>query len=64
MFIVVTIQLLSVNGGRQKKQEEGRLCCSRNVLCVKDVLAKIFNATKDIRDMANTIEGNIVNMIL
>jgi hypothetical protein len=64
MFIVLTIQLLSVNGGRQKKQEEGRLCYSHDVLCVKDVLAKIFSATKDIRDMANAIEGNIVNMIL
>ncbi len=64
-FIIVTFQLLSLNGELQQKiEDEEALCLTIDVLCVKDVILKISKAAKDIHNTAFDIERNMVKRIV
>jgi hypothetical protein len=60
MFIVVTIQLLSVHG----KKTEDESCGIVNKLCIETVLKEISETAKNIRYIAGTIEDSMVNISL
>jgi len=60
MFIVVTVQLLSVHG---KKTEDG-LCEIVIELCIEKVLEEISKTAKNISYIAETIEDSMVNISL
>ncbi|CAF3045840.1 unnamed protein product [Rotaria sp. Silwood2] len=59
MLIVVLVSLLSVNGEQNKTKDEDMCGVITNILCVKDLLADIAKAAKDIRKTANEIEQKV-----
>jgi len=59
IIIILSIIFLSVNG-----QQNNDLCPSMiSVLCVKDILLDISFASKEINNIGEEIQRNIVNII-
>ncbi len=63
MFIIVTIQLMSVNGERQKKKDDDALCLTASILCVQNVSLEISKTAKNVSVMVSEIEISLVNII-
>jgi hypothetical protein len=64
MFLLTSILLLSVYGEQGKTKHEDTCGPIVEVLCVKESLNNIVKAAKEIRVIADEIEGIVVNMIL